>query len=92
MIFQRRKIWRLENNDYFCKKYIYRKNVLAYILRFLIDSIVSCFVTIDLPRTDGTKQVPNVSCVVTRKLLSIDFHQFIHCKYLPRFGIVACSA
>ena len=66
--------------------------MLTHIVWFLIDSIVSCFVTIDLPRTDGTKQVPNVSCVVTRKLLSIDFHQFIHCKYLPRFGIVARSA
>ena len=76
----------------FAKNIFTEKNVLAYILRFLIDSIVSCFVTIDLPKTDGTKQVPNVSCVATRELLSIDFHQFIHCKYLPRFGIVACSA
>ena len=68
------------------------KNMLTYIMLFLIDSIVSCFVTIDLPRTDGTKQVPSVSCVATRELLSIDFHQFIHCEYLPRFGIVARSA
>ena len=66
--------------------------MLTYVVWFLIDSIVSCFITTDLLRTDGTKQVPNVSCVVTRKLLSIDFHQFIHCKYLPRFGIVARSA
>lgn len=58
----------------------------------LIKSIVSSFVTTYLPKADGTKQVPNVSRVVTPKLLSIDFHQFIHCKYLPRFGIVACSA
>ncbi len=58
----------------------------------LIKSIVSSFVTTYLPKADGTKQVPNVSRVVTSKLLSIDFHQFIHCKYLPRFGIVACSA
>ena len=76
----------------FAKNIFTEKNVLAYILRFLIDSIVSCFVTIDLPKTDGTKQVPNVSCVATRELLSIDFHQFIHCKYLPRFGIVTRSA
>ena len=76
----------------FAPKYIYQKNMLTYIVWFLIDSIVSCFVTIDLPRTDGTKQVPSVSCVATRELLSIDFHQFIHCKYLPRFGIVARSA
>ena len=66
--------------------------MLTYIMLFLIGSIVSCFVTIDLPRTDGTKQVPNVLCVATRELLSIDFHQFIHCKYLPRFGIVTRSA
>ena len=58
----------------------------------LIKSIVSSFVTTYLPKADGTKHVPNVSRVVTSKLLSIDFHQFIHCKYLPRFGIVACSA
>lgn len=58
----------------------------------LIKSIVSSFVTTYLPKADGTKQVPNTSRVVTSKLLSIDFHQFIHCKYLPRFGIVACSA
>ena len=76
----------------FAKNIFTEKNVLAYILLFLIDSIVSCFVTIDLPRTDGTKQVPSVSCVATRELLSIDFHQFIHCEYLPRFGIVARSA
>ena len=81
----------MKNNYYFCRKYIY-KNMLTYVIPFLIDSIVSCFVTIDLPRTDGTKQVPNVSRVATRELLSIDFHQFIHCKYLPRFGIVARSA
>ena len=66
--------------------------MLTYIVWFLIDSIVSCFVTIDLPRVHGTKQVPNVSCVATCELLSIDFHQFIHCEYLPRFGIVARSA
>ena len=66
--------------------------MLTHIVWFLIDSIVSCFVTIDLPKADGTKQVPRVSCVATSKLLSIDFHQFIHCKYLPRFGIVARSA
>ncbi len=66
--------------------------MLTYIIPFLIDSIVSCFVTIDLPKTDGTKQVPNVSRVATSELLSIDFPQFIHCKYLPRFGIVARSA
>ena len=67
--------------------------MLTHIVWFLIDSIVSCFVTIDLPRTDGTKQVSDVSCVATCELLlSIDFHQFIHCKYLPRFGIVARSA
>ena len=76
----------------FAKNIFTEKNVLAYILRFLIDSIVSCFVTIDLPKTDGTKQVPNVSCVATHELLSTDFHPFIHCKYLPRFGIVARSA
>ncbi len=76
----------------FAKNIFTEKNVLAYILRFLIDSIVSCFVTIDLPKTDGTKQVPNVSCVATRELLSIDFHRFIRYKYLPRFGIVARSA
>ena len=58
----------------------------------LIKSIVSSFVTTYLPRTDGTKQVSDVSCVATCELLSIDFHQFIHCKYLPRFGIVARSA
>jgi len=58
----------------------------------LIKSIVSSFVTTYLPKADGTKQVPNVSRVATSKLLSIDFHLFIHCKYLPRFGIVACSA
>ena len=66
--------------------------MLTYIIPFLINSIVSCFVTIDLPRTDGTKQVPNVSCVATRELLSIYFHQFIPCECLPRFGIVARSA
>ena len=66
--------------------------MLTYIIPFLIDSIVSCFVTIDLLRTDGTKQVSDVSRVATRELLSIDFHPFIHCKYLPRFGIVARSA
>ena len=66
--------------------------MLTYIMLFLIDSIVSSFVTIDLPRTDGTKQVPSISCVATRELLSIDFHRFICYKYLPRFGIVARSA
>ena len=66
--------------------------MLTYIMLFLIDSIVSCFVTIDLPRVHGTKQVPNISCVATCDLLSIDFHRFIHYKYLPRFGIVARSA
>ena len=66
--------------------------MLTYIIPFLIDSIVSCFVKIDLPRTDGTKQVSDVSCVATRELLSIDFHSFIRYKYLPRFGIVARSA
>jgi len=66
--------------------------MLTHIVWFLIDSIVSCFVTIDLPRTDGTKQVSRVSCVAIWELLSIDFHQFIHCKYLPRLGIVARSA
>ena len=39
--------------------------MLTHIVWFLIDSIVSCFVTIDLPRTDGTKQVSRVSCVAT---------------------------
>ena len=66
--------------------------MLTYIVWFLIDSIVSCFVTIDLPIESGAVEVPNVSCVATCELLSIDFHQFIHCEYLPRFGIVACSA
>lgn len=66
--------------------------MLTYTILFLIGSIVSGFVTIDLPRVHGTKQVPNISCVATYELLSIDFHQFIHCKYLPRFGIVARSA
>ena len=64
----------------------------ARIFFILIKSIVSSFVTTYLPRTDGTKQVPNVSCVAIWELLSIDFHQFIHCKYLPRFGIVVRSA
>ena len=58
----------------------------------LIKSIVSSFVTTYLPKADGTKQVPNTSRVTVPELLSIDYHQFIHCKYLPRFGIVACSA
>lgn len=58
----------------------------------LIKSIVSYFVTTYLPKADGTKQVPNTSRVTVPELLSIDYHQFIHCKYLPRFGIVACSA
>ena len=66
--------------------------MLTYIMLFLIDSIVSCFVTIDLPIESGAVEVPNVSCVAICELLSIDFHQFIHCKYLPRFGIVARSA
>jgi len=38
MIFQRRKIWRLENNDYFCKKYIYRKK-RAYIYFTVFDRL-----------------------------------------------------
>ena len=76
----------------FAKNIFIKKNMLTHIVCFLIDSIVSCFVTIDLPRTDGTKQVSDVSCVATCELLSIDFLQFIHCKYLPRFGIVARSA
>lgn len=58
----------------------------------LIKSIVSSFVTTYLPKADGTKQVPNTSRVTIPELLSIDFHQFIHCKYLTRFGIVGCSA
>ena len=66
--------------------------MLTYTICFLIDSIVSGFVTIDLPKANGTKQVPNVSCIATHERLSIDFHQFIHYKYLPRFGIVARSA
>ena len=66
--------------------------MLTYIMLFLIDSIVSSFVTIDLPREGSAVEVPDVSRVATRELLSIDFHQFIHCKYLPRFGIVARSA
>ena len=66
--------------------------MLTYIVWFLIDSIVSCFVTIDLPREGSAVEVPNVSRVATSELLSIDFPQFIHCKYLPRFGIVARSA
>ena len=63
--------------------------MLTYIIPFLIDSIVSCFVTIDLPREGSAVEVPDVSRVATRELLSIDFHKFIHYKYLPRFGIVA---
>ena len=66
--------------------------MLTYIVWFLIDSIVSCFVTIDLPIESGAVEVPNTSRVTAPELLSIDFHQFIHCKYLPRFGIVARSA
>ena len=66
--------------------------MLTYAILFLIGSIVSGFVTIDLPKANGTKQVPNVSCVATHELLSIDSHQFIHYKDLPRFGIVARSA
>ena len=66
--------------------------MLTYTILFLIGSIVSGFVTIDLPKANGTKQVPNVSCIATCDLLSIDFHRFIHYKYLPRFGIVARSA
>ena len=66
--------------------------MLTYIMLFLIDSIVSCFVTIDLPREGSAVEEPDVSRVATRELLSIDFLQFIHCKYLPRFGIVARSA
>ena len=81
----------MKNNCYFYRKYIY-KNMLTYIIPFLIDSIVSCFVTIDLPREGSAVEVPNVSRVATRELLSIDFHRFICYKYLPRFGIVARSA
>jgi len=66
--------------------------MLTYIILFLTGSIVSCFVTIGLSKAHGTKQVPDVSCVTTHELLSIVFHQFIHYKYLPRFGIVARSA
>ena len=76
----------------FAKNIFIKKNMLTHIVCFLIDSIVSCFVTIDLPKTDGTKQVSRISCVSTHKLLSTYFHPFIHCKYLPRFGIVARSA
>jgi len=75
----------------FAEKY-FVKNMLTYIIRFLMDAIVSCFVMTDLPKADGTKQVPNTSRVTAPELLSIDFHRFIHCKYLPRFGIVGCSA
>ena len=67
--------------------------MLTYTICFLIDSIVSGFVTIDLPKANGTKQVPNVSCIATHELLSIDAYQQIHFKYTPRFvGIVGCSA
>ena len=67
--------------------------MLTYTICFLIDSIVSGFVTIDLPKANGTKQVPNVSCIATHELLSIDACQQIHFKYTPRFvGIVGCSA
>ncbi len=67
--------------------------MLTYTILFLIGSIVSGFVMIDLPKTDGTKQVPNVSCVATHELLPIDACQQIHFKYSPRFvGIVARSA
>ena len=64
----------------------------ARIFFILIKSIVSCFLTTYLPKADGTKQVPSASRVTAPELLSIDFHQFIHCKYLPRFGIVGRSA
>ena len=67
--------------------------MLTYTILFLIGSIVSGFVTIDLPKANGTKQVPNVSCVAIHELLSIDVCQQIHFKYSPRFvGIVARSA
>ena len=66
--------------------------MLTHIVWFLIDSIVSCFVTIDLPREGSAVEVPDVSRVAPRELLSIDFHRLIHYKYLPRFGIVARSA
>ena len=81
----------MKNNNYFCRKY-FTKNMLTYTILFLIGSIVSGFVTIDLPKANGIKQVPSVSCIANHELLSIDFHQFIHYKYLPRFGIVARSA
>ena len=67
--------------------------MLTYTILFLIDSIVSCFVTIDLPIESGAVEVPNVSCVATHELLPIDACQQIHFKYSPRFvGIVARSA
>ena len=66
--------------------------MLTYIMLFLIDSIVSCFVTIDLPREGSAVEVPDVSRVAIPKLLSIDSHRFIRYKYLPRFGIVDRSA
>ena len=67
--------------------------MLTYIIRFLMDAIVSCFVMTDLPKADGTKQVPNVSRIATSKLLSIDEIQYFYPKYSPRFvGIVGCSA
>ena len=51
--------------------------MLTYTILFLIGSIVSGFVTIDLPKANGTKQVPNVSCIATHELLSIYFKQII---------------
>jgi len=67
--------------------------MLTYTICFLIDSIVSGFVTIDLPKADGTKQVLKSLSVATRELLSIDACQQIYFKYTPRFvGIVARSA
>ena len=67
--------------------------MLTYIILFLIGSIVSCFVTIDLPREGGAVEEPSVSRVATPKLLSTDTFQHTHTKYSPRFvGIVARSA
>lgn len=82
----------MKNNNYFCRKY-FTKNMLTYTILFLIGSIVSGFVTIDLPKADGTKQVLKSLSVATRELLSIDACQQIYFKYTPRFvGIVARSA
>ena len=67
--------------------------MLTYIILFLTGSIVSSFVTIDLPRTDGAVEVPSVSRVATHELLSANTLQHTHIKYSPRFvGIVARSA